>query len=229
MEEIILSIKNLYFSYEKEDIFKNINLDFSKNRIYGITGDSGAGKTTFLKILSLLIREYSGYKINGEIIFKNRDILSLKKDFWKIRRRIIYIPQKPVPFKMSVFKNIVFPLTLSEKHSNDELEKIAANVLKKVNLFNEVKDKFNSHAEELSGGQLQRLSIARALTLSPDILLFDEPTSSLDENNAKIIETLLLSLKKTVTILVVSHNISFLKNISDEIYKISNQKILESP
>ena len=224
----ILLIKKLYFSYSEKNIFENVNIQFEKNKIYGLYGDSGAGKTTFLKILSLLIREYDNYKISGEIIFNNQNLLEIKKDFWKIRRKIVYIPQKPVAFKTSIFKNILLPLKLAgDNRNNSNFNEIVVDVLKKVNLYNEVKDRLNDSAEQLSGGQLQRLSIARALVLNPKILLFDEPTSSLDKSNSKIIENLLMSLKENLTIIFVSHNISQINHISDYVLKLENKKLIQ--
>jgi phosphate transport system ATP-binding protein len=220
MEKIILSVKNLYFSYEHDELFKNLNIDFKQNKIYGIFGDSGTGKTTFLKILSLLIREYENYKISGEIIFNNQNTLNIKKDLWKIRRDIVYIPQKPIAFKTTIHKNITFPLEINSKKIDSN---IVSNVLKQVNLYNEVKNKLHKPATELSGGQLQRLSIARALVLNPKIILFDEPTSSLDIKNAEIIESLIKSLKGKYTIILVSHDINQIKSISDCILKLENK------
>ncbi len=220
MENLILSIRNLFFSYGAEIIFKNLSIDFEKNKIHGIVGSSGAGKTTFLKIISLLFREYSNYKISGKVIFQGENILELKKDFYKVRQKIIYIPQKPVAFKTTIFKNITFPVELSGRVSKKKLYSIVEQVLIKVNLFEEVKKKLFSSAEELSGGQLQRLSIARALTLNPEILLFDEPTSSLDEKNVKIIEDLIVNLKKETTIFFVSHNLNQVNSLCDEIYQL---------
>jgi phosphate transport system ATP-binding protein len=226
MEKIMLEIKDLSFSYTNQEIFKKINFNVYENKIYGIFGQSGIGKTTFLKILSLLYTEYDFFEISGEILFKGVDILKIKKDFWKIRRKIVYISQNPQCFKMSVFKNVAFPLSLLKIKDKSLVEAKVTNVLKQVNLFNEVKEKLNASALELSGGQQQRLAIARALVLEPDILLFDEPTSSLDMKNSDRIGELIKKLKERHTVIFVSHDTERMKKLSDFIYEVKDKAFI---
>ncbi len=226
MEKIILEIKDLSFSYTNQEIFKKINFNVYENKIYGIFGQSGIGKTTFLKILSLLYTEYDFFEISGEILFKGVDILKIKKDFWKIRRKIVYISQNPQCFKMSVFKNVAFPLSLLKIKDKSLVEAKVTNALKQVNLFNEVKEKLNASALELSGGQQQRLAIARALVLEPDILLFDEPTSSLDMKNSDRIGELIKKLKERHTVIFVSHDTERMKKLSDFIYEVKDKAFI---
>jgi phosphate transport system ATP-binding protein len=226
MEKIILEIKDLSFSYTNQEIFKKINFNVYENKIYGIFGQSGIGKTTFLKILSLLYTEYDFFEISGEILFKGVDILKIKKDFWKIRRKIVYISQNPQCFKMSVFKNVAFPLSLLKIKDKSLVEAKVTNALKQVNLFNEVKEKLNASALELSGGQQQRLAIARALVLEPDILLFDEPTSSLDMKNSDRIGELIKKLKERHTVIFVSHDTERMKKLSDFIYEVKDKNFI---
>ena len=175
----ILNIKDLNFAYDKKTpVLKDVNLTIPGNRITAIYGDSGSGKSTFLNILSLLFREYNGYKISGEIYFNGNDILKIKNDFWKIRRKIIYIAQTPNPLNSSIRNNMLFPLKIHGIKDKNLTEKKIVQALKDVNLYNEVKERLDSNASELSGGQKQKLCFARALVLNPDILLMDEPTSS---------------------------------------------------
>ncbi|MDA3838000.1 MAG: ATP-binding cassette domain-containing protein [Candidatus Delongbacteria bacterium] len=228
----ILEIKDLRCKIENDIILENVNLSIPEMKVSAVFGDSGSGKTTFLKILSLLFREEVSYQVDGEIILNSAqgsiDILQQKKDLWKIRRRIVYLSQTPNPLNMSIFKNTAFPLLLQGEKDKDKIYDKVINSLKEVNLYKEIEHRLNSSALDLSGGQKQKLCIARALTLKPDVILMDEPTSSLDTSNKKIIEDLIIKLGRNHSIIVVSHDKEQIRKVADEYFECRSKNITRS-
>jgi len=203
-----------------------VNLKIAENKITAIYGASGSGKSTLLNILSLLHKEYETYSIEGKIFYKGEDILALKRDFWRIRRNIIYISQTPNPFNSSIWQNMLFSLKINGFKDKSVIEKKIIKALQDVNLYDEIKDRLNHSALELSGGQKQKLCFARALVLSPDVLLMDEPTSSLDEENKGIFEKLIMKLGNSYSIVFVSHDLNQINRISDHVYKCEDGKLI---
>ncbi|MBN1969382.1 MAG: phosphate ABC transporter ATP-binding protein [Candidatus Delongbacteria bacterium] len=225
----ILKVRNLTYSIDEFQILKNVDLEIEKGCVSAISGDSGSGKTTFLKILSLLFREQENYNIEGNIFLNNAkgetDILKIKSDFYEVRRRIVYISQVPNPLHFSIYKNVEFPMNLIGIKGKRIVEEKVVSALKDVNLYEEVKDRLHNSALELSGGQRQKLCIARSLVLSPDIILLDEPTSSLDSKNKEIIEDLIIELGKKQTILMVSHDMKQIEKVADRFFICEDKKI----
>lgn len=225
----ILEIKNLSCSIENDKIFNDVTLNIPRKKVSAMFGDSGTGKTTLLKTLSLLFREESAFRVSGEIFLnstENRfDILEVKKDLWKVRRKIVYLSQTPNPLHMSILKNVAFPLQLHGEKDKELINIKVIQALKDVNLYKEIEHRLNSSALDLSGGQKQKLCIARALTLKPDVILMDEPTSSLDSSNKGIIEDLILELGKENSIIVVSHDKDQIRRIADVYFECKEGKI----
>jgi phosphate transport system ATP-binding protein len=210
----IIDIKNFSFTYPNgKKILKNINLEI-QNTITALIGPSGCGKSTLLRSLNRIHDIYSGHKYEGEILFENKNILDLKSEdeLIKLRRKIGMIFQKPTPFPMSIFDNVAYGLRIS---GINNVENRVEEALKDASLWDNVKDRLDSSALNLSGGEQQRLCIARAIALKPKVLLFDEPTSALDPISAKAIEELILRLKENITIIIVTHNMQQAKRISD--------------
>ena len=229
MSNAILTVKNLSFAYNNENVLEDVNMQVFDNRITAIFGSSGSGKSTLLNVFSLLFRELEKFRISGEVLFhaddKAIDILKLKKDFWEIRRKISYIAQTPNPLNTTIFKNVAFPLKITGISNKKVIRESVESALKKVNLIDEVKNRLHTSAFELSGGQKQKLCIARALVLNPDILLLDEPTSSLDTENKDILEELIIQLGKTNTIIFVSHDMDQIRKVANEVFECKNKTI----
>lgn len=216
----IMDIKNFYFTYagSSSPALKNINMRLEEGKVTALIGPSGCGKSTLLRALNRIHDLYPGNKYEGEIVLKGKeDILKIKKetDFIKLRQRIGMIFQKPTPFPMSIFDNVAYGLKISGIKNKNELRAHVEEALKGAALWNEVKDRLKESALGLSGGQQQRLCIARSVALKPEIILFDEPTSALDPISTQAIEELINELKKSHTIIIVTHNMQQAARISD--------------
>ena len=221
----ILKLKNINVFYGDKKILDNINIEFERNKITSIIGPSGCGKTTLLKTINKIILEENNAQITGYMEFDGINSNNIPIEI--LRKNIGIVFQNPTPFPMSIYKNISYALKYygyNKKH----LENKIIDILKSVNLYDEVKDKLNTSALKLSGGQKQRLCLARSLTVEPNILLLDEPCSSLDIVNSEKIENTLIKLKENYTIIIVTHNINQAKKISDNTIFMRDGKIIES-
>lgn len=216
-----IRVQALNFSYQKRVILKDISAEFAENSITAIIGPSGAGKSTFLMTLNRLWENVAGAEMRGSVEIKLdgevRDIYARSMSLTELRRRVAMVFQTPNPLPMSIYKNVAFPLKLAGENDKDIMRDKIVRALKTANLFDEVAHRMNEDARSLSGGQQQRLCIARALVLEPEVLLLDEPTSSLDRVSTECIEELLIGLKTRLTIIVVSHYLEQVQRISDTI------------
>jgi len=212
----VLSIKNLSLYYSENLVLKELNLEIKENEIVCIMGASGCGKSTFLKALNGFLEECGG-RYEGEILFKGESIKT-KDRIW-LKRKMAMLFQDSKPFDLSIEKNLTYAMKFYEgkiKNKNERLKEL----LKSVNLYGEIGDNLKQPAKNLSGGQKQRLCIARMLTTSPEILIFDEPCSSLDMKNMLIIEELLLNLSKKYTIIIATHNLEQAKRLGGRIVRL---------
>jgi phosphate transport system ATP-binding protein len=214
----MVTIRNLSLSFEDKKIFENINLHIEKNKITVITGPSGVGKTSLLLCLNQMIKYEANPIIEGEVLYKfngiETNLNSLKEtDLFKLRKEIIYVSQHPDLLPFSLYENLAF---FAKAHNILNIKEKIIEVLKKVYLYDEVKDNLYIDALKLSGGQQQRLILARAFLLNPKILLLDEPTASLNEELALKIEKMLQ--EQNITIVIISHFKSQVKNLADIIY-----------
>lgn len=225
MNNSILQLKNVSMCYGYKKILDNINIDFEKNKITSIIGPSGCGKSTLLKTINKIILEENDAIVEGNIYLNDVNTNDIPVE--TLRKNIGIVFQTPIPFPMTIYKNISYALKYYG-FNKKQIEEKVKNILKLTSLYDEVKDKLNTSALKLSGGQKQRLCIARSLSVEPEILLLDEPCSSLDIINSNKIEDTLLSLRERYTIIIVTHNIAQAKRISDNAIFMYDGKILSS-
>lgn len=212
-----LETKDLTVKYG--DVFgvKDISLTAAHRSVTALIGPSGCGKTTYLRALNRMHDLTREAKVEGKVLFEGKNIYDEDVNPVTVRRKIGMVFQKPTPFPtMSIYDNVVAGLKLVGIKKKSLLEEVCEKALRQAALFEEVKDRLNTAAVSLSGGQQQRLSIARALAVEPEILLMDEPTSSLDPQATMRIEELIQTLKKEVTIIVITHNMQQAGRISDK-------------
>jgi len=230
MNNPIIKINNLNVTFGKKQVLKNINLQIYPSTINVFIGRSGSGKTTFLRSLNRLNEEL-GAKISGEIFINFRDrcinVLDPKTNLPLLRRKVGMVFQTPNLLPGSIAPNILLPLKLIFNYNREKQRQKMVKALKKVYLWDEVKNRLNAPANTLSGGQQQRLCLARIIALGPEILLLDEPTASLDLHSANKIENLILQLKKRYTILIVSHSLSQAKKLADHLFIFRDGQIIK--
>ena len=208
-------IQNLDLYYDKFQALKNINLNLPEHQISAFIGPSGCGKSTLLKTLNRMNDLVEGCRITGKVALDGEDIFG-KMDVYQLRRRVGMVFQKPNPFPMSIYDNIAFGPRTHGVRSKAKLDEIVERSLRQAAIWDEVKDRMKKSALGMSGGQQQRLCIARALAVEPEVLLMDEPTSALDPISTSKIEDLAMELKEQYTIIIVTHNMQQAARISDK-------------
>jgi phosphate transport system ATP-binding protein len=209
--------KGLSFYYGEFRALRNLDLPVYEHGVTALIGPSGCGKSTFLRCFNRMHDLYPGNRYEGEIRLQpdNTNLLAPGVDPIEVRMRLSMVFQKPNPFPKSIFENVAYGLRVRGERSRRAIEDKVETALKNAALWDEVKTRLNDLAFNLSGGQQQRLCIARALATDPEILLFDEPTSALDPIATANIEELITTLKSTVTILIVTHNMQQAARVSD--------------
>ena len=211
----IIKTENLNLWYGENQALKNINIEIPEREITALIGPSGCGKSTFLKTLNRMNDLVDGCKIEGSIYINNTDIYK-NTDINILRKNVGMVFQKPNPFPMSIYDNIAYGPRIHGIKSKFKLDEIVERSLKQAAIWDECKDRLKKSALSMSGGQQQRLCIARALAVEPKILLMDEPTSALDPISTSKIEDLALELKKEYTIIIVTHNMQQAMRIADK-------------
>lgn len=211
----IITVKDLCLFYGQSQALKNINIDIEEHGITALIGPSGCGKSTFLKTLNRMNDLIPNVKITGSVKYRGEDIYAQGTDVCELRRHIGMVFQKPNPFPMSIYDNVAYGPRTHGIKNKAKLDDIVESSLRDAAIFDEVKDRLKKSALGLSGGQQQRLCIARALAVKPDVLLMDEPTSALDPISTSKIEDLAIELKKSYTIIMVTHNMQQAVRISD--------------
>jgi len=207
--------RGVNFYYGAKRALNNINISFAQRRVTAIIGPSGCGKSTFIRLLNRMHELVPGTRLEGEILLDGLDILSPACDPAELRKRVGMVFQKPNPFPKTVFENVAYGLEVNGVTDRQVIEATVVDSLKKAALWGEIKDRLKDSALGLSGGQQQRLCIARALAVSPEVILFDEPCASLDPISTGKIEELILELKKEYTIVIVTHNMQQAARVSD--------------
>lgn len=210
-----IEVEHLSLHYGEKPAFHDVTLSINKGCITAIVGPSGCGKTSFLTCLNRLTDLIPRCRVMGRIRIDALDLLAPQTDVIHLRRRVGMIFQKPNPFPLSIRKNLEFPLREHGLRDRKRMAIAVETVLRDVGLWDEVKDRLDSPALALSGGQQQRLCVARALALSPDVLLMDEPCSALDPLSSGVVEDLIVSLRGRYTVLIVTHNLAQARRIAD--------------
>ena len=211
----IISVKDMCLWYGDHPALKNVNIEIPENSITALIGPSGCGKSTFLKTLNRMNDLIPGVKITGNIRYAGTDIFSKEVDVNNLRKEIGMVFQKPNPFPMSIYDNIAYGPRTHGITNKVQLDEIVERALRDAAIWDEVKDRLKKNALGMSGGQQQRLCIARALAVQPKILLMDEPTSALDPISTSRIEELVMELKEQYTIVMVTHNMQQAVRVSD--------------
>jgi phosphate transport system ATP-binding protein len=213
--EVVFDLSDVEVYYSGFRAVTDVTLEVSRNEISAFIGPSGCGKTTVLRALNRMHDLTPGAEVKGKISYHGEDLYGSKVDPAEVRRRIGMVFQKPNPFPKSIFDNIAYGPRLNGTRKRSTLDDIVERSLTRAALWTEVKDKLKSSALGLSGGQAQRLCIARALAVEPDVLLMDEPCSALDPIATARIEDLMEELKQDLTIVIVTHNMQQAARVSD--------------
>ena len=213
--DLKITTRQLQFFYgENQALFDN-NLEIARNRVTAIIGPSGCGKSTHIRVYNRIYELYADQRASGEVLLDGNNILSPGYDLMELRRKVGMIFQKPTPFPMSIFDNVAYGLKMHYRLSRGELADRVEEALSRAALWDEVKDQLRQPGTAISGGQQQRLCIARALAVAPEILLMDEPTSAIDPIATARIEELINTLRATYTIVIVTHNMQQAARVSD--------------
>ena len=211
----IITVKDMNLWYGDHQALKNINIEIPEKSITALIGPSGCGKSTFLKTLNRMNDLVPNVKITGDIRYNGGDIFGKDVDVNSLRKEIGMVFQKPNPFPMSIYDNVAYGPRTHGITNKAQLDEIVESALKDAAIWDEVKDRLKKNALGMSGGQQQRLCIARALAVQPKILLMDEPTSALDPISTSRIEELVMELKEKYTIVMVTHNMQQAVRVSD--------------
>lgn len=210
-----IETRNLNVYYDKHHVLKDINVRIPSRKLTAIIGPSGCGKTTLLKTFNRLLEIRDNVKISGEVIVNGENIFTSKKDVSDIRKNMGLLSQKPYPLPMSIYDNVAYGLKIHNHIKTDELQRRVKHCLEESGIWKEVRDRLHDSATGLSLGQQQRLCLARALAVEPEIFLCDEPTSALDPIAAQQIERLLDKLRNNFTIILVTHTLRQARRLAD--------------
>ena len=227
--EYAFKIHNLDLYYEQtKQVLHTISLNIEKHKVTALIGPSGCGKSTFLRCLNRMNDLIPHCVITGDIAFENENIYDKNFNVIQLRTKVGMVFQKPSPFPMSIYNNVAYGPRCQGIKDKRELDKIVEEALKGAALYDEVKERLHESAFSLSGGQQQRLCIARAIAMKPDVILMDEPTSSLDPIATAKIEELIHQLKEKYTIVIVTHNMQQATRVSDYTVFFLHGHIIES-
>jgi phosphate transport system ATP-binding protein len=222
----VLSVEHLSVRAPDKTILDDINLDFPDKQVTGIIGPSGCGKTTFIRTLNRMIDTSPGLAVEGTVRYRGQDIYGPKVNPVLVRQRIGMVFQRPTVFPMSIYENVAFGLRLL-RTEEAEVKEIVARSLTRSGLWSEINQDPHRPALDLSGGQQQRLCIARALAIEPRVLLFDEPTSSLDPIAAQKVEELFLELRSDYAVIIVTHNLQQAARVANQTAFLYQGRLVE--
>jgi phosphate transport system ATP-binding protein len=222
------SVRNLSFWYGDKQALFDISVEIPERSVMALIGPSGCGKSTFLRTLNRMNDLIDGARVAGEVRLDGRDVYERTVNLVDLRRRVGMVFQKSNPFPKTVFENVVFGPRVAGVRDRSRLQEITERCLRGAALWDEVKDRLDDSAMNLSGGQAQRLCIARALATDPEVLLLDEPASALDPASTARIEDLIFELKRDYTIVIVTHNMQQAARVSDQTAFFFQGRLIES-
>jgi phosphate transport system ATP-binding protein len=208
-------VRNLTVRYDGHEALREVSVEIPDGQITVVLGPSGCGKTTFLRCLNRLIDLTDGAKVTGEVLIDGENILAPDDDLLRLRKKVGMLAQKPQVLPMSIYENVTFGAWLHGVRDKKALDALVRDCLKRVHLWDEVKDRLFAPASQLSVGQQQRLCLARSLAVEPEVLLCDEPTSALDPISAQRVEELFFELKERYTLVFVTHTLRQAKRLAD--------------
>jgi len=214
-EKNIIETEKLNLWYGEKQVLMDIDISCKKNKVTALIGPSGCGKSTLIRCFNRMNDVIVGCKVKGKVVFNNENIYGNNVDVDMIRKKIGMVFQKPNPFPKSIWENIAYGPKIHGIKNKKELDDIVEKSLKNAVLWEEIKDRLNDSAMGISGGQQQRLCIARCLAVEPEVILMDEPCSSLDPIATSKIEDLIDELKKKYTVIIVTHNMQQAARVSD--------------
>ena len=214
-KEARIAIRDLNFYYGKTHALKSINLDVPDKQVVAMIGPSGCGKSTLLRVINRMYDLYPGQRAEGEVMLDGVNIVGEHVDLNELRSKVGMVFQKPTPFQMSIYDNVAFGVRLHEKLPRTEMDERVQWSLTRAALWDEVKDRLKAPASGMSGGQQQRLCIARTIAVRPEVILLDEPTSALDPISTLKVEELIDELKHEFTIVIVTHNMQQAARVAD--------------
>jgi phosphate transport system ATP-binding protein len=214
-EQICLKVNDFNLFYGDKQALHNINMEIPKNRVTAFIGPSGCGKSTLLRCFNRMNDLIDSVRMEGQLLLDDMEINSPSVNVADLRRQVGMVFQKPNPFPKSIYENVAYGLRLQGVNDRSTLDKVVEKSLKGAALWDEVKDRLHESAMGMSGGQQQRLVIARAIAIEPEVLLLDEPASALDPLSTLKIEELIYELKEKYTIVIVTHNMQQAARVSD--------------
>jgi phosphate transport system ATP-binding protein len=223
-----MSTRDVSVGFGSKVVLSDVSLDFPTGTINALIGPTGCGKSTLLRSLNRMNDKVRGYWRSGEIEFEGKDVADHSTDTLELRRRVGMVFQRPNPFPMSIKDNVVAGARAHRMCSRKEQAEVAERHLKKVGLWAAVADRINDSPFRLSGGQQQLLCLARALAVQPDVLLLDEPTSSLDPGTTEIVENLLRDLSSSLTMVIVTHNLAQARRVAETTAFLYNGRLVEA-
>jgi phosphate transport system ATP-binding protein len=215
IENPLIEVNHLSLYYGKAQALKNISLKIPKKQVTAFIGPSGCGKSTFLRCINRMNDLIEGVRTEGSILLKEQEINTPDLDVIDLRRKVGMVFQKSNPFPKSIYENVVYGLRIAGVKDRAFLDEVVEKSLKGASLWEEVKNRLNESALGLSGGQMQRLCIARAIAVNPEVILMDEPCSALDPRSTASIEDLIEDLRREYTIVIVTHNMQQASRVSD--------------
>ena len=224
----IMEAQNVKLSYGKFEALHGISLNFPEKQLTALIGPSGCGKSTFLRCLNRMNDDIDNINITGKILLEGEDIYRAKLDLVALRKKVGMVFQQPTPFPFPVYDNVAYGLRVAGVKDKQLIDQRVEESLKQAAIWDETKDNLQRNAQEFSGGQQQRICIARALAVRPEVVLLDEPTSALDPISSAEIEETLMGLKKKYTFIMVTHNLQQASRVSDQVAFLMDGELIES-